>query len=168
MNNQQIVIKRIIKNAIILALYVVLTFVSYPISFSGFQFRLSEILILLCFFNRDYIIGISLGCFLVNFASPMMPWDLLIGTFATFLSCVAISFIKYLGIASLCPIIINAFLVGYEYYFILSQPFWLSVGEVALGETVMIIISYLVIMLTMKKEVMLNLIDAKQHRNFKW
>lgn len=169
MNDNQILVRRIVKNAIVLALYVVLTFVSYPVSFTGLQFRISELLVLLCFFNRDYVIGITLGCFLCNFASgALFPWDLLIGTGATLLSCLAISFSKHLGIAILFPIIFNSFLVGYEYYFILHQPYWISVGEVALGESIIIVISYILCLLIMKKEAMLNLIDANRNRDFKW
>lgn len=168
MNDNQILVRRIVKNAIVLALYVVLTFVSYPVSFAGLQFRISELLVLLCFFNRDYVIGITLGCFLCNLASPMMPWDLLIGTGATLISCLAISFMKHLGIAMLVPILVNSFLVGYEYYFILNQSYWISVGEIAIGEATIMIISYVLCLIVMKKEAMLNLIDAKRNRDFKW
>ena len=168
MNDKQNLIKRIAKNAIVLALYVALNFISYPIAYANLQFRLSEILILLCFFNRDYIIPVTLGCFLSNLASPFMPWDLLIGTTATFISSLLVSFSPYLGIAVLFPIAANSFLVGIEYVMYLKLPYLYSVGIIALGESVVVILSYILFLLIMKKEFMMNLISAKRKRDFKW
>lgn len=171
MNDNQILIRRIVKNAIVLALYVALTFASSSLAFGangGIQFRVSELLILLCFFNRDYVIGITLGCFLCNLASPFMPWDLLIGTGATLIAALAISFMKHLGIAVLIPIITNSFLIAIEYEMFEITPYWLGVGFIALGETVVIIISYILCLFIMKKEAVLDLIDAKRNRDFKW
>lgn len=168
MNKNQIIIRRIIKNAIVLALYVALTFISYPIAFSGVQFRLSEILVLLCFFNRDYVIAITLGCFLSNLASPMMPWDLLIGTSATLLSCLIVSFVPRLAIASIFPIIANAFLIGIEYQIVLKEPYWLGVGLVAIGEATMMIVSYIICMSILKRKRIQEIIGARQNLDFKW
>lgn len=168
MGDTQFLIRRIAKNAIVLALYVALTFVSYPLSYANFQFRLSEILVLLCFFNRDYIIGITLGCLLSNIASPMMPWDLLIGTSATLLSCLSISFFKHLGIAMILPILFNSFIIGAEYNFVLQEPYWISVGQVAIGETAAIIASYIICLLVMKRENIQNIISVKRNKDFKW
>ena len=170
MNNQQLLIRRIVKNAIVLALYVVLTFASFPVSFGILQFRVSELLVLLCFFNRDYVIGITLGCFLCNFASgPLFPWDLLIGTSATLISCLLVSFSKHLGIAALFPIIINPLLVGAEFIIIgTSNAYWWMVGIIMIGEATIIVISYILYLIFMKKETLLDLIDAKRNREFKW
>jgi len=170
MDQRNKLIKRIVNNAIVLALYVILTFISFPLSFSGFQFRLSELLILLCFFNRDYIVGLTLGCFLCNFASiSQMPFDFLIGTSATLISCLLISFSKHLGIAILFPIVFNSFIVGIEYYYFLNvHPYMLGVGMIALGESVIILISYILCLLFMKKETAQKLINANRNLDFKW
>jgi len=170
MKDNKDILNRIARNAIVLAFYVGLTFMSYPFAFSGFQFRISEILILLCFFNRDYVFGITLGCFLSNFASiGTMPFDFLIGTAATLLSCLVVSFSKHLGIAILFPIIFNSFIVGIEYYYFLNiKPYMLGVGMVALGESVMIIISYILCLIFMKKETMQKIIKANRNLDFKW
>ena len=62
----KITTKDIAFTAIIAALYAVLTLVTYPISFLGIQFRLSEILIILTFFNRSYSVGlVAIGEFAV-------------------------------------------------------------------------------------------------------
>ena len=47
-------IKDITRLAIVAALYVALTYVSYPFAYGYMQFRISEILVLLCFFRKDY------------------------------------------------------------------------------------------------------------------
>ena len=46
-------IRRIVMNAAVAALYVVLTLVSYPLAFEAVQFRIAEMLMLLCFFRKD-------------------------------------------------------------------------------------------------------------------
>lgn len=172
MNDNQLLIRRIVRNAIVLALYVILTFVSYPVSFGLLQFRVSELLVLLCFFNRDYVIGITLGCLLSNIASPgsMMLWDLLFGTLGSLLSCLLVSFSKHLGIAMLFPIIINPLLVGAEFKIVgeVSGSYWWIVGMIMAGEATVIVISYIFYLFIMKKEAMINLIDAKRNRSFKW
>ncbi|MCQ2795913.1 MAG: QueT transporter family protein [Bacilli bacterium] len=172
MNDNQILIRRIVKNAIVLALYVVLTFASYPVSFGILQFRVSELLVLLCFFNRDYVIGITLGCLLSNLGSPgpMMVWDLLFGTLASLLSCLAVSFSKHLGIAMLFPILINPLLVGAEFMIVgeTNASYWWIVGMIMIGEATIIVVSYILYLFIMKKEAILNLIDAKRNRSFKW
>lgn len=165
---KKLLIKRIARNAIVMALYVGLTYISYPIAYGSFQFRISELLVLLCFFNKDYIFAITLGCFFANIGSTLGPWDMLIGTSATFLACLSISFCKHLAVASLLSITINSFIIGSEIYWLLKQPFWLSVGEVALGETVVIISSYIICMIIMKKESIQKIINANKNIDFKW
>ncbi|HOF43397.1 MAG TPA: QueT transporter family protein, partial [Bacilli bacterium] len=49
--------KVIVRNALIASLYVVLTVIN-PFSFESIQFRISEILILLVFFRKDYFLGL--------------------------------------------------------------------------------------------------------------
>ena len=166
--DNKLIVNRIAKNAIVLALYVVLTFVSFPIAFSGIQFRLSELLILLVFFNPDYAIGVTLGCFLCNLASPFMPWDLLIGTGATFLSCLCFIFCPFLFVGCLFSIAANSFLVAIEYAMILNEPYFLSTGLIAIGETTMVVISYILCMIIMKKEKVQQVVGARIHLNFKF
>lgn len=172
MVNNQIVIKRIVRNAIVLSLYVVLTLIAYPISYGILQFRISEILILLCFFNRDYIIPLTLGCFLANLASPsvLLPWDLLIGTLATLLSCLIVSFCHHLLLAILFPILINSFMVASEFIIVgedFNSFFWI-VGMIMLGEAVVFVVSYIMYLLMLKSKRFVDLIDVKQNKECKW
>ncbi|MDD9148673.1 QueT transporter family protein [Sporolactobacillus sp. CQH2019] len=68
-------------NAIVAALYIVLTFFLQPISFSAVQFRISEMLNHLVVFDKKYFFGIVCGVFIGNlFFSPLLPYDLVFGT----------------------------------------------------------------------------------------
>src|SRR5574344_405082 len=105
-------------NAIVAAFYFVLTIACAPFSFGLINFRISEILMLLCFFRKDYIIGIAIGCMLSNLAMSGtmlggLGWvDMLIGSSATLIAGLIMPYCKRLFIASLMPVITNGILVG--------------------------------------------------------
>ena len=57
--------------ALVAALYIVLT-VTPPlnaISYGAYQFRVSEMLAFMAFYNRKYIVGLTLGCMIANLYS---------------------------------------------------------------------------------------------------
>ena len=160
--------KDLLANSMILALYVVLTYITYPISYMGIQFRVAEIMVLLVFFRKDYAIGLILGCAVVNLPSGIGLIDVLFGTMATALACICIMFCKQLAIACIFPVLFNAFIVGFELYQFLGLPFWISVAEVALGETVVMIVGYIFFMLIKRRKNFFNTIRARQNLDFKW
>lgn len=143
----------IAKGAVISALYVVLTLLTYPVSYGdiGIEFRLAEILVLLCFFNSSYIIPLTIGCFIANLFGSMGIIDALFGSVATFLSCFCISKSKNIFVASIFPVIFNAVIVGLELYFILDLPLIFSMIGVAIGEVVVVTIVGCPIFLMLKK-----------------
>ncbi|MDY0177764.1 MAG: QueT transporter family protein [Bacilli bacterium] len=159
--------KDITYNAIVCVLYITLTLIGGPFSFLGLQFRISEILILLCFFNPKYIVGLVLGTAIANFSSPLGLIDVGFGTLATLLACLGIIFMKHLALAILFPIVLNAFVVGFELYYFLEAPFWASVGLVALGETVVMIIGYFIFFFLRKRKDFATIINAQQNLDFK-
>ena len=161
------VVRAITSNAIVAAIYFVLTSLSYPISFLGIQVRIAEALVLLCFFRRDYIFGLTLGCFLANLFSPIGILDAVFGTAATIIACLGVSFMKQLAIATLIPIAVNAFVVGAELYFLLQEPFWINVGFVAIGEFIAVgILGYLLFFFLGKRPGFRKLIGANMNENF--
>ncbi|MFL0166630.1 QueT transporter family protein [Candidatus Clostridium helianthi] len=147
MNNNNTV-KRLVKTAIIAALYAVITLVLAPISYGPIQFRVSEIMVLLAFFDPFYIVGLTLGCFIANILGPNGLADIIFGTLATFISVYAVSitekFVKNkktsLIIASLWPTIFNGVVIGWMLNYIYQFPLVLSIGEVAVGEFVVVTI----------------------------
>lgn len=156
------------RNAIIAALYVVITILAYPLSYNVIQFRISEILVLLVFFRKDYAWGITLGCALANVMSALGLFDILFGTIATLLACLCVMFCKHLLTACAFPIIFNAFIVGFELWWLLGEPFWVAVGWVALGELVVMVVGYIIFMLLRKRKDFLKTLGAKQNLDFKF
>ena len=80
-------IKMICVNGMIAALYAVITIACGPLSYEFSQFRISELLNLLVFFNPSYTIGLTLGCLLANLASTVGPLDIIFGTLTTCSVC---------------------------------------------------------------------------------
>ncbi|MDY0115275.1 MAG: QueT transporter family protein, partial [Acholeplasmatales bacterium] len=54
-------IKDLIKQALIAAIYLVLVIIFWEFSFKEIQFRIAEILLILIFFDKKSIIGLTLG-----------------------------------------------------------------------------------------------------------
>ncbi|HOV40544.1 MAG TPA: QueT transporter family protein [Oscillospiraceae bacterium] len=134
--------KRIARIAIVAALYFAVTLAVAPIAFGQVQFRVSEILVLLCFYNKDYCYSMGLGCLLANFFSPMWTLDVPFGTLATVIAVVLMVVLgKNLLIASLFPVIINGIIVGLELYVAFGGlPLWMFMASVAFGELVVVTI----------------------------
>lgn len=158
------------RNGIIAALYVVLTLLTYPVSFGLYQLRAAEMLVLLCFFRRDYTFGLTIGCAIVNlFSSQIGIVDVLFGTCATLISCLLVSFCKHLWFACLIPIVVNGLVIGAElYYFVAGiEVFWMAAGFVALGELGAMIIGYVIFILVKKRNKFFDLIQAEQNKEFR-
>lgn len=133
--------RTIIRLALVAALYAVLTLLFQPISFGVLQFRISEVLVLLAFYRRDYAIGLIIGCLIANLFSPMLVYDVTFGVLATAIAVIALSRFKNIFVASLCPVVANAFLVALELKLAFADPFWLSVASVAIGEFVVVTVA---------------------------
>lgn len=140
--------KRLVRTAVIAALYAVLTLFLAPISYGSIQFRISEIMVLLAFFDPFYIGGLTLGCFVANILGPNGMVDAVFGTIATFISVYAISITgkyiksdtKALIVASLWPVIFNGLIIGWELNYLYQLPLVLSILQVACGEFVVVAI----------------------------
>ena len=128
---------------IIAALYVALTLPFATFAFGPFQIRPSEALTILPLFYPESIIGLYVGCLLVNIISAYGIYDVLLGSLATLLAA-AITFVigrlvknKPLKVAlgGLPPVILNALLVPAIWLLAGSDiAYWLEVGIMALNE----------------------------------
>jgi uncharacterized membrane protein len=124
--------------AVMAALYVALTLVN-PLSFGEIQFRASEILVLLCFYNPAFCIPMIIGCFVANFIASPWGWiDVLLGTLGTALAVFPMrkSVCKNIWFASLIPTVTNAFYVGImlTYFVGVPLPLWQNMLFVGLGQ----------------------------------
>lgn len=131
-------VQTIARLAAIAALYAALTIALQPISFGLVQLRFSEILVLLCFYRRDYSIALILGCFIANCFSPMALMDMVFGTLATALAVIPMFSLKNIWLASLLPVVSNAVIIGTELYIAFGQPLWLGMLTVGAGELIVI------------------------------
>jgi len=135
--------KRITFCGIIAALYAALTVSAAGWSYGPVQFRISELLCILCYFNPVAACGLTLGCFLANLFSTVSPLDIIVGTAATALGCMLSSRIKNVWLFPLPVILCNALLVGAELSIVLTpdsfvQGLLLYAFQVGLGETVIL------------------------------
>lgn len=174
--------KSIAKNAIIAALYTALTYAFFFCSYGPVQVRISEFLVLLVFFNPNYIYGLTIGCILSNIYSPAMssycsPLDIVIGTSATIIALILISLSKHLLVATIFPALSNGFLLAWEFTFLTNTEgnasailYWTNFGWVALGEIIAVsVLGYIIFMIMEKRIKNFNtIIDAKQNLNFKF
>lgn len=72
----------LVKSAIVIALYMALTFLVAPVAFGPVQFRISEMLNFLGLYNRRYLYAVTLGVFLAN-SIQYGPVDMVVGSLTT-------------------------------------------------------------------------------------
>ena len=144
LTKKQKVIRTITANGVIAALYVVLTLITQPIAYSYMQFRVSEMLCLLVFFNPWYTPGLTIGCLLANLFSTVGPLDIGMGTAATLIAClimIPLSKTKLLCVNGVIPCLVNAAIVPAIIYLsaigsmvLTVQEYFIMFAWVFLGE----------------------------------
>lgn len=177
-------IRLIAANGVIAALYVVLTLITSPIAYSYMQFRVSELLCLLTFFNPWYTFGLTLGCLLANLFSTVGPLDIAMGTAATLIACLMMilcsKFVKILAVNAIFPCLVNAAIVpaiiylstlGTESVMLLTPgTYFMMFGWVFLGEFLAIYgVGYPIFMILRRTYPNFEgLVLATQNADFKW
>ncbi len=127
MNMKKLSVRRLVRCAVIAAVYVVVCLVLAPFSYGAVQVRVAEALCLLPVFGAEYIVGVTLGCFLANLLGSTVV-DVVFGTLATLLACLVtykLRDIRVKGLAipaSLPPVVFNMIIVGaFEITFFFSD-----------------------------------------------
>ena len=137
----------IITGAFIAAAYAGLTYLSnvFGLAYGPIQLRISEVLTLLPIFTPAAIPGLTVGCFIANIGS-FNAADMIFGTFATFVAAVLTYYLRNIKVkrlpvlSMLAPVIINAFIIGFEIAVLFlpeGYSFWgfiISALEVGAGE----------------------------------
>lgn len=131
--------KVIVSQALLAAIYAALTLLVYPIAFGNLQFRISEALTILPFFNPYCTIGLGIGCFIANLIGGNGILDIIFGTLATVLAAYCTSKIRRDWLAPLPPVVINMVVIGAVLAYTLTpDAFWTSFvifgAEVGLGQ----------------------------------
>lgn len=154
-------IKQIARLSIVCAMYVVLTIVN-PFSYDTVQFRISEILMFLVFFKKDYAISLILGCLIANLFSPMLLYDITFGTIATALACLFMILSKNIFVSAIFPVLTNGIIVPLELTLAFGTSYLLNVFWVVLGETVVIAVGLIIFNTLKNKPFFLELIGVEE------
>jgi uncharacterized membrane protein len=124
----------ITKTAILAALYAVLTVAIAPLSYGAVQFRLSEIMVLLCFYNPAFVPAMVIGCAIANLFSPMGMFDVAFGSVATLAAVFPMAKVKNIFLAALFPVLANGIIIGAELALTNGGHFFEMASSVAVGE----------------------------------
>ncbi len=162
--------RRLVRIALIAAVYTTLTLLLAPISYGNIQVRFAEALTMLPLIYKPGIWGVTLGCFLSNLIGALMGvnptgiLDSVIGTIATLIAALLTyrfrdRTVKGIPVLSmLMPVILNFFFVGIELG-VLFFPDNVITGslicglEVAAGEIIAVILGYILIVALKKAEI---------------
>ena len=130
-------VNKLVRGAMIAALYAILT-LTLP-AYGALQFRVSEIMTLLAYFNPFYVVPLTIGCALANLASPFGIIDVIFGSLASFLALTAMSKTKNIYLASIWPAFFS-FIIGLEIMVFSQEPinFFLVTGQIMLSEFVVV------------------------------
>jgi uncharacterized membrane protein len=141
---------KLVRGAVVAALYALLTII-LP-AYGPLQFRLSEIMTLMAYYNPFYILPLTLGCAIANIYSPFGIVDVIFGSLASFLALTAMSKTKNMYIASIWPGFFS-FIIGLEIMFFSTEPvnFFLITGQIMLSELVVVTVIGLPIMKKLMK-----------------
>ena len=154
---KQLTVRDLAHIAIVAALYVALTATPplNAISYGGIQFRLSEMLNFLAFYNPKYIIAVTLGCMIANTFGTIGLLDVFVGGGSTlvFVTLGLIFFSKYKKeyIFNKAFFYFSVFYaifmvtIAAEISLVLQTPFLLTWITVAVGELISSLFGALVI-----------------------
>lgn len=125
--------------AMIAAVYVILTEMFAPISFSVGQIRIAEALTILPAFTPAAILGLFIGCLIGNVLAGAVLWDVIFGSLATLIGAYFTYLIRKKDkfLAPLPPILSNTliipFILRYAYGITYAMPlmmFLVGTGEI--------------------------------------
>lgn len=143
-------------NALIASGYAVLTLVISPFAYGAIQMRITEIIVLLACYNKKFIPGLVIGCFLANLNSPLGIYDLAFGTFATLIACILINYVKNVYLGAFIGSLVNGLIVGFELYLALELPFLINACYVFVGEFVVLFVGALLFKRLEKNEYLMK------------
>lgn len=155
--------KKLVKLSAVAALYIVFTLLIQPFAYKNIQFRISEVLVLLVFFNKDYRYSIILGCFISNLFSPLGIIDLLFGVGQTLIAVMIIGNLKNLFLSAMIPVVTMP-IIALELYIALDLPFILTCITTMLGEVVVtVVIGYPLFRMLRGNKAFLEFIEANRN-----
>ena len=108
----------ITRGALIAAAYTCLAYVSSPLQFSFFQFRISEALCILPIFFPEAVPALFIGCILSNYISGCVIFDIIFGSLATLIGAIGARLLsklpkKLMWLSTLPTVLANTFIVPF-------------------------------------------------------
>lgn len=128
-------VSRMTYTAVLAAVYVVLTLIN-PIGWGMFQFRLSEALCVLPFFDRKNIPGVALGVVIANAFSPMGFFDIGAGVLTLVIAYTISKFIKNKYLNAIIFGVVAGLVVGAMLYYVLGLPFLMGFVSISISTIV--------------------------------
>lgn len=126
--------KMIVKAGVIAAIYVILTVIMGETSFGPLQFRISEAMTILPLFEPAAIPGLFVGCFLSNIFGRFGIIDIVFGSITTLIAAYITSKMPNKYLATLPPILLNAFLVAIWVSKTSNLPYIPTVFSIGFGQ----------------------------------
>ena len=143
-------------SAVIAALYAALTILLAPISYGSIQCRISEAMTLLPMVLPQAIPGLFVGCLIANLYTGMLT-DIIFGSLATLLAAVGTWLLRKKPLlAATCPVIANGVIVGLVLSISFNLPVALTMAEVAIGETIAVLIGFVLLRAIKKAKIDLS------------
>jgi len=127
---------KIVRVAVIAALYAAVTILLAPISYGAVQVRVSEALTILPFIFPESVLGLFVGCLISNIYGGLGIIDIIFGSLATLTAGYLTSKMPNHYLAPLPPVLINAVVVGFILKYVLGAPLFLSMLYVGVGQFV--------------------------------
>ncbi|WP_437130438.1 QueT transporter family protein [Peptostreptococcus russellii] len=152
-------VRDLVGNALVCAIYVVLTLIN-PLSYGAVQFRFSEVMAVLPFFNRKYIPGVTLGVLIANLFSQLGVVDVMVGVGICIISYTISYFIKNPYANAVIYSVLCGIFVGGELYFIVNAPLLITGTSVLIGQLVVTVIGVVVFKRICQKTSFFRKIDA--------
>ena len=139
MGGNRVQTQRLVRVALIAAIYVLLVYLFAGVSFGIFQFRPAEALTLLPMVYPEAVPALFVAVLLSNILGGLGPWDVFGGSLVTLLAAWVTYRYRHTWIAYASPIVLNAFLISIYLRFIFAVPYWLSVVGIGLSESLSVL-----------------------------
>ena len=141
------------RQTMIAAIYAVLVYIFSFASFGLIQFRIAEALMILVFFDKKSVVGLTLGVFVSSLIYGAIPLDLILGPIATLFAGIFMMIFKKKPILSMIfPALFNGVIIGYVLtYGYLLGTLGVTMSSVFIGEVAVLYLLGLPLYLVLKK-----------------
>ena len=143
-------VSRMTYTAILAAIYVVLALMN-PFGWGMFQFRISEALSVLPFFNRKSMQGIVLGTIIANSFSPMGIFDVGAGVLTAVIAYTISKYVKNKYLNAIIYSVVAGAVVGSMLFYVVGLPLLMSFVSIFISS---LVIALIAVFLVEKNEAM--------------